>query len=133
MPRLFTLDEANALLPRLTGILTEMQATKPELDALRGELGEMTETAAGNGHLLEDDLKAKRKRAQELVARLNTLLEELNATGCELKGVEEGLIDFRSRRQGRTIYLCWKLGEERIAWWHDLDAGFAGRRPLETL
>ncbi|MGH7488523.1 MAG: DUF2203 domain-containing protein [bacterium] len=50
--------------------------------------------------------------------------------GCELKGVDEGLIDFPSEREGQTVYLCWKLGEERIEWWHELDTGFAGRQRL---
>jgi hypothetical protein len=50
--------------------------------------------------------------------------------GCELKGIEEGLIDFPSPREGRTVYLCWKLGEDSIGSWHELDTGFAGRQPL---
>ena len=50
---------------------------------------------------------------------------------CELKDIEQGLIDFRTEREGREVYLCWKLGEPDIRWWHELDAGFAGRRPLE--
>ncbi|MDP3766605.1 MAG: DUF2203 domain-containing protein [Dehalococcoidia bacterium] len=130
MPRIFTLGEASALLPRLREILVEMQERKPALDALREELAEMTSAASGNGHLLGREVDRKRKEAQELVDRLNELLEEINRLGCELKGVEEGLIDFRWEREGRIVYLCWKLGEERIASWHELDTGFASRRPL---
>lgn len=130
MARMFSLDEANALIPRMSEIVREMQEKKPEVDSLRGELGDMTETAAGNGHLLEGDMRQKRRRAQILVERLNALLEELSGIGCELKGVEEGLIDFPAMREGRTVYLCWKLGEERIEFWHELDTGFAGRQPL---
>jgi len=130
MPRYFSLEDANALVPRLTEIVIEMQAKKPRLDALREELGEMTETASGNGHLIEDDMRTKRSTAEALVEELNKLVTELNEIGCELKGVEEGLVDFPSQREGRTVYLCWKLGEERIEWWHELDTGFAGRQPL---
>ena len=130
MARMFSLDEANALIPRLTEIVLEMQAKKPEVDSLREELGDMTETASGNGHLVEGDMRQKRSRAQILVERLNELLEELSGIGCELKGVEEGLVDFPTMREGRTVYLCWKLGEERIEYWHELDTGFAGRQPL---
>jgi hypothetical protein len=130
MPREFTLDEASALLPRLSEILVEMQETKTALDALRAELGKLTRTAGGNGHLVEAKVSPKRREAQTMADRLNELLEEVNKLGCELKGVEEGLIDFPAHRDGRAVYLCWKLGEERIAFWHELDTGFAGRQPL---
>ena len=130
MPRTFTLEEATALLPRLRAILLEMQDKKPALDALREELVELARTARGNGHLAGRELATKRKEAEALVERLNELHGEINELGCELKGVEEGLIDFRAERDGRTVYLCWKLGEAEIGYWHDLDSGFAGREPL---
>jgi len=130
MPRSFTLEEANALLPRLREILGEMQEKKAELDEVRGDLGQMTRTASGNGHLLAQQMDRKRRDGEALAARLNELLSEVHRMGCEMKGLEEGLIDFRSERDGRIVYLCWKLGEERIAYWHELDVGFAGRQPL---
>jgi hypothetical protein len=130
MPQLFTLDEATALLPRLRKILPELQDKKHTLDVLRGELEEMGRAAAGNGHLLAGDLNRKRREAQVLAERLNKLVDELNDMGCELKGVDEGLIDFTAQREQRTVYLCWKLGEDRIEYWHELDTGFAGRQPL---
>ena len=130
MPRLFTLDEANELLPRLTDVLTEMQQAKPALDALREQLGELTASSAGNGHVQEPEVARKRAEAQRLVERLNALLTEINEIGCELKGLDEGLIDFRSERDGRTVYLCWKLGEDDLGWWHEIDDGFAGRQPI---
>jgi hypothetical protein len=130
MPEVFTLDEATALLPRLREILPELQDQKRTLDVLRGELEEMGRAAAGNGHFLADDLNRKRRQAQVLAERLNKLVGEINDMGCELKGVEEGLIDFPAAREGRTVYLCWKLGEDRIEYWHELDTGFASRQPL---
>ena len=130
MPRLFTLDEANALLPRLREVLAEMQEKKLALDGVRHELAEMRLTASGNGHLLEAEIKRKRAEGQTLAERLNGLMAELQELGCELKGLEEGLIDFPAERDGRTVYLCWRLGEERIAHWHELDTGFASRQPL---
>jgi hypothetical protein len=130
MPRTFTLAEANALLPRLREILAEMQAKKAELDQVRGDLGQMTATASGNGHLLAQQIDRKRRDGEELANRLNELLGEIHRLGCEMKGLEEGLIDFRSEREGRLVYLCWRLGEDTIAHWHEIDAGFAGRQPL---
>ena len=130
MPRFFTVDEATALLPRLREIVPELQDKKLALDRLRHELEEATQAAAGNGHLQADQLSQKRREAQVLAERLNKLLAEVNELGCELKGLEEGLIDFPTQREGRTVYLCWRLGEEEIAYWHELDTGFGGRRPL---
>jgi hypothetical protein len=130
MPRSFTLDEANALLPRLREILAEMQEKKAQLDQVRGDLGQMTATASGNGHLLAQQMDRKRRDGESLANRLNELLSEVHRMGCEMKGLEEGLIDFRSERDGRIVHLCWKLGEERITHWHELDVGFAGRQPL---
>jgi hypothetical protein len=130
MARLFTLAEANALLPKLRELLPQMQQTKGALDALREELAGMVRTASGNGGLAGASVALKQEEAQKLVDGLNALLEEVQGLGCEVKGVDEGLIDFRSERDGRLVYLCWKLGEERIGYWHELEAGFAGRQPL---
>lgn len=130
MPRVFTIDEAAALLPRLREILPEVQDQKRTLDVLRDELEEMGRAAAGNGHFLAGDLNRKRREAQALAERLNKLIGEINEMGCELKGVEEGLIDFPAAREDRTVYLCWKLGEDRIEHWHELDTGFRDRQPL---
>ena len=129
--RLFTVEEAEALLPRVRGELLAMQALKRQIDELRGDLSHAVETAAGNGHVArEREAGAKHERAERLVEQLNSRLEQLTALGCELKGLEEGLIDFPGEREGRVVYLCWKLGEERIAFWHELDTGFTGRQPL---
>lgn len=130
MPRTFTLEEATALLPRLRAILTEMQEKKTALDPLREELVGLARRAAGNGHAIAQELRRKQAQARALAERLNALLAEITELGCELKGIDQGLIDFPSEREGRTVYLCWQLGEERIGHWHELEAGFAGRQPL---
>lgn len=130
MARTFTLDEATALLPRLSEILPEMQERKTALDSLRVELTSMTRMASGNGHLVAPDVDRKREEAEGLAERLNELLDEINQLGCELKGIEEGLIDFRSPREERMVYLCWKLGEPEVVYWHELDTGFASRQRL---
>ncbi len=107
-----------------------MQEKKAALDDAREELGEAGRAASGNGHLVGVQAADKRAAAEALAERLNELLEEIHDLGCELKGIDEGLIDFPAERDGQTIYLCWKLGEERIGHWHELDTGFASRRPL---
>lgn len=127
----FNLEQAEALLPQVREEVLAMQACKEQIDGLRVELARVVEKSAGNGHVRdENSVGEKRRRAERLVAELNERLERLNGWGVELKGIEEGLIDFPSERDGRTVYLCWRLGEERIEWWHELDTGFAGRQPL---
>jgi len=130
MARLFTLEEATAALPRLREILSEMQQIKQRIDLVREDIASMTETASGNGHLVSQEVKERQEEAQQLVNRLNEFGAQIAEIGCELKGIDEGLIDFPAERDGRTVYLCWKLGEDAITHWHDLDTGFAGRQPL---
>jgi hypothetical protein len=129
-PRLFSLSEATALLPRLRELLPALQETKGAIDRLQRELQAMTQAASGNGHLLLAQMDRKRRETEALTERLNASVRELQELGCELKGIDEGLIDFPAQRDGRTVFLCWKLGEERIEWWHELDTGFAGRERL---
>jgi hypothetical protein len=64
--------------------------------------------------------------------RIHQYLEELDQIGCVFKGFEAGLVDFYALREDRLVFLCWKLGEERIPHWHDIDAGFAGRHPIDN-
>jgi len=130
VPRYFTLEEATSLLPRLTEILLAMQARKRDLDRLRQDLAEAAAQAAGDGHLQQRDLARKRTAVEEAASALSDLARQITDLGCEVKGIDEGLTDFRALREGREVYLCWRLGEERIAFWHELEAGFAGRQPL---
>ena len=129
--RLFTLDEAEALLPAVREELLAMQRCKAQIDAIRGELDAATRTSAGNGHVRDEGaLGERRRQAEGLVEEINQRLARINEWGVELKGLDEGLVDFPHERGGRVVFLCWRLGEERIGWWHELDTGFAGRQPL---
>lgn len=128
MPHVFSVEEANALIPRLTELLLALRDRRDKLEAIRragaGHVG-----PSGNGHL--DPLRqAEARRGEELAREINDLFNTITTLGLELKGIDEGLIDFPAERDGRPVYLCWKLGEERVAFWHELDAGFAGRQPL---
>ena len=129
--RLFTVAEAEATLETLREHVVAMQACKREIDGLREQLSRAAEKSGGNGHVQDrNELAKARRRAETLVERMNEHLAAINAEGVELKDADQGLLDFPSDRDGRVVYLCWKLGEDRIAWWHDVDAGFAGRQPL---
>lgn len=129
--KLFTLAEAEELLPRVRDELAAMQSSKRELDGLREELTRAVEPSSGNGHVKHEDvLETKKLRAEALVNDINDRLARINGWGVEVKGIDDGLVDFPSERDGRVVYLCWKAGEDGIAWWHELETGFAGRQPL---
>jgi hypothetical protein len=127
--RLFTLDEAIVLLPTVRQLITEIQSAKAEMDRQTAELERLMGLTGGNGHLAAD-IASTREEVQSTATRLQRLIEELDGIGVELKGIDEGLVDFPSERDGRVINLCWRMGEDTIAWWHELDTGFAGRQPL---
>lgn len=128
---LFSIDEAEALLPQLREILLDMQRCKHAIDDVRGDLGQAVQSATGNGHVKDEGtLGEKRRRAEAFVEQLNAGLAQINALGVELKDIDQGLLDFPHERDGRVVNLCWKLGEDRIAWWHEIDTGFADRQPL---
>ena len=131
MARQFTREEAERLVPHLAELLLQLQERKHEYDQHESTLAELTMKMRSNGHMLEGDLKEAQADLERAIAEVNRLVEQVHEIGCELKGIEEGLIDFRSEMNGREVYLCWKLGEDAIAWWHELDTGFAGRQPLE--
>ncbi len=132
-PSQFTREEAEELLPRLTELLVEMRERRTEYNRFAAQAVELSDKMRGNGQLAQADLKTAQEGLEQAVAALNGLGEQINELGCELKDIDQGLIDFRTEMDGREVYLCWKLGEERVEWWHELDTGFAGRQPLERL
>jgi hypothetical protein len=119
--RRFDLAEANAMLPGLRESLDRMRQARGVI--LRS--GErVKEASAGDGGGTEAN---EYREAADLLRRE---VERLSEEGIILRDVESGLVDFPSEREGRTVYLCWRLGEDRIRFWHDPESGFAGRRPL---
>jgi hypothetical protein len=127
--RLFTVDEANAALTVVIPMLEDLQRAKIRLDQISVALSRLSPAMRSNGH---------RENAIQLELELNALAEKLTkgideiaAMGIEVKDLNAGLIDFYSLRDGRVVYLCWKLGEDRIRYWHELDTGFAGREPVD--
>ena len=120
----FTLAEANALIPQLEELLREMIVLRDSLMTMGASLQPMLLRAGGNGGS---------KAGSEYVLtmqRFNACLSVFQDLGCELKDLDDGLVDFPSYRQGQLIYLCWKRGEDRIEWWHTMEAWFSGRQPL---
>ena len=132
--RRFTVDEANALLPRLTEIFRRMD---PKLARLR-EIRDLVEDAQAYWHSTGDGMPPEERTVYEaLVAQEATVqkdveadIREIRSLGCELKDTGQGLIDFPGWVEGSIAYLCWQRGEGSVAFWHTLEGGFAARRPL---
>jgi len=127
--RTFTLDEARALLPEVRALAEAMQADKRGFDEQRGLLRRAGEQSAGNGHGPSGSLAASGE-AERRVQAIQQSMQRLTELGVEVKGIEDGLVDFPSLREGRLVYLCWRVGEPDILYWHELDAGFRGRQAL---
>lgn len=122
--RYYTVEEANALLPSLRPIVGELLDARQRIVNAQPELWPVLEKAIGNGGS---------KKAGAVLADFEKIQQGVNAIegmGLQLKDLNTGLVDFLSERDGRDVYLCWRFDEPRVAHWHDLDAGFAGRQPL---
>ena len=129
MQRTFTLEEARALLPEVREIAEAMRDHKRAFDQTRRVLRDASKQAGSNGHGSRGALAAQTE-AERLVQEIQQRVERLARMGVEVKGIDEGLVDFPSEREGRIVYLCWRIGEPDIAYWHELHAGFRGRQPL---
>ena len=124
--KLFSLDEANKLLPTVRPILLNIQRAHKRLRRYRKAAKKAAEGADRGGGGLPDGL-----RYAAILLDLTSEVGELEGLGVQLKDFDRGLIDFPSLRDGRVVLLCWQIGEgEQLEWWHDVDAGFAGRTPL---
>ena len=122
----FTVQEANALLPNVRIIVGRIQRAHRQLSTYREEAKKAAEAAEQGGGGLTDGVAYA-----SALTDLTLQLAELEALGVQLKDFERGLVDFPSLREGRVVLLCWQLGEgDEVEWWHDVDAGFAGRTPL---
>ena len=125
----FTIEAANRTLPLVRRIVQDVVAEHPRWKDLvsRYELA----AAGARAEWGESPEQLELRREIDAIARrINGYVDELAAVGCVLKGFEQGLVDFYGLHEGRLVFLCWKLGEEAVAHWHELDAGFAGRQPI---
>lgn len=129
-PRLFSLEEANALIPKLELIMERMQRRGIEL---RQAIETMArETDAPMANIEVNELLERRPELQALVEDLENLIHEIEACGGQFKGLELGLVDFPSEIEGQIGLLCWQYGEKEISHWHGLDTGFDSRQSLPS-
>ncbi|MBI2762332.1 MAG: DUF2203 domain-containing protein [Chloroflexi bacterium] len=146
MARFYSIDDANAALPDVERILLDLRDQRTELIRLRdavietsgGERGTADRTGRPSGSVAEagiqaDDRRRLRLRMQGLIDQMQAGVTRLVERDVTLREIEAGLIDFPALVNGRQVWLCWRLGEGDIAWWHELGDGFGGRVALADL
>jgi hypothetical protein len=133
MPKRFTLDEAQKLIPRVDALLRQAIEIKGEFETAAGELRQLQEHLMMMGGVVVDRERAiaLRQGRDAAGARLRVALEQVQEIGCVVKDLDIGLIDFPTTFRGEEVYLCWKLGEAEIGFWHGVEEGFRGRKPID--
>ena len=128
----FTLEEAQLLLPTIEGLLKRAMEAKAAAETLEGELQQLARRifVAGGTMVNVGEVHTKRKALAGLLQRAKDAVQEMDAIGVQVKDLDVGLLDFPAYLGGEIVLLCWKLGEEKIEYWHDLESGFRGRQPV---
>ncbi|MDC0205859.1 DUF2203 domain-containing protein [Nitrospinae bacterium] len=122
--KLFTLQEANTFVPQLLDLVPKIQKLSISLSNDFPDIKNAREKAKWNGG------SEQGVGYLAAVLKYNNFMHKIEEIGCEVKGIREGLVDFPSIREGKEVYLCWRMPEKEILFWHDLNTGFAGRKPL---
>ena len=144
MPDFYDFDRANARLPELRETLLSLRALKAEVVALRNRIVELnapqvvgggTASAAARPSQAEEDAETHRlrMRMQGLVDQMIATVAQIDGWSIQLREIETGLVDFPALVSGRPVWLCWRLGEEEVGWWHETTEGFDGRQRIEDL
>ncbi len=132
-PRLFTLEEVNALVPTLHRLVGRQMLRQSEIEDRLRLLSKATGKVPRELTIEETDSPEVRGIKADLMERIAAYEEgwqEITSLGAVIKDTRTGLVDFYGRVDGRTVWLCWRYGEERIDFFHELDTGFSGRKPL---
>ena len=133
MPKRFSLAEAQALIPMLDRLLREAIALKADYEEAERQVQAFSEHVMMMGGVAVDRARVLelRKRREAQAAALRRSIEQILESGCQIKDLDIGLIDFPTLFRGDEVYLCWKLGESAIEFWHGLDEGFRGRKAID--
>jgi hypothetical protein len=134
MPRFFTLQQAEQVLPDVAAAIREAISLKAEYEKSEVERQTFSRRIAVQGGVRVDraHLLEQKNRRQEVAAALEQAIEKVHEFGCLVKDLDIGLIDFPTLFQGKEVYMCWKLGEPGIQFWHGVDEGFRGRKPIDA-
>lgn len=125
---LFTIEEANALIPKMEMVIAELQRAGRQLRLVLEGVARDSDRPLGDIDL--SDLIADHPELRQRMVEIERLIGEIEKCGAQFKGMDLGLVDFPAEIDGQVGLLCWQYGEKEIAYWHGLDTGFAGRQPL---
>ena len=133
MPKRFKLEEAQGLIPEVSRRLREAVALKTEFEKAERELRSSTARIMAMGGMTVDreSVREVKVRRESAAARLPKAIERVQQMGCVLKDLDIGLVDFPTLFRGVEVYLCWRLGEPAIEFWHGVDEGFAKRKTID--
>lgn len=133
MATYFRIEQAEALLKEVESAIRNAIELKHFYQEAESVLRQESERILLSGGAAVDRprLQAERSRRDTCARKLQEAIEQIHSFGCEVKDLDIGLIDFRSLYQGREVYLCWKLGEPRIEYWHGIEEGFRGRKKID--
>lgn len=126
----FTLDEARAALLLIRGTVVDLQRTQAALRAVKNELNALNRRHLNNGVVGDRRIRVLNREQRRLGEEAQRHIAAITAAGAEIKGIDEGLIDFPTTIHGVLAYWCWRAGEDDIDWWHPRTSGFSGRRPI---
>lgn len=135
MPKRFTLAEAESLIPSVDRLLRQAIELKAGYAHAEERIDSFQERIVLMGGMVVDREKVReaREHRDEAAAALRGVVEQVQELGCLIKDLDVGLIDFPTSFEGREVYLCWKVGEPSIGFWHATDEGFAGRKPIDQV
>ncbi len=129
--RIFTLEEAERTLPLLRRILTDLKTEYRIWNDAQTEY-ELLSSGSRADSVETEALATARRAFTDSADRITGFLDEVEAVGCEFKGFDAGLVDFYTLRDDRLVFLCWQVDEAHITHWHELEAGYAGRQPIDS-
>lgn len=129
--KVFTVEEAKGVIPRLTELLQELQSKRESITSQEVEIDALELVTVQKEGQPANILAASVEKYNHTVARFYAIIDEVQATGCFLKDIDLGLVDFYTLYQGRVVYLCWRLGEKEIQFWHEVGRGYSYRQPID--
>jgi hypothetical protein len=143
VPDFYDIDRANARLPELREKLLQLRALRADVLSVRDRIVELNAPALAGGAAATPAVPTRdeagretrrlRMRLQGLVDQMQAAVLQIDGWGIQLREIESGLVDFPALAAGRPIWLCWRLGEDRVEWWHEVSEGFGGRHRIEDL
>jgi len=143
VPDFYDFDRANARLPELREKLLQLRALRGDVVAVRDRIVELNAPALAGGAAptpassapvdADEETQRLRMRLQGLIDQMQAAVLQIDGWSIQLREIETGLVDFPALVAGRPIWLCWRLGEDQVEWWHETSEGFTGRRRIEDL